>query len=95
MVAAKERWSKILGLSTEFRVTLEKRLFDLPAEPMSHLPPVVPVPQTSEALVLGRKDLMIGCEMGAYQMMTPERKNTLERRGFSINSEFFAWKGEE
>ena len=94
VAAAAGKWSTILGVSKEFRATLEEGLLDLPTEAVWHLPPMGPVPQTAEDLAFGREDLKVGCGMGVYEKMTPEGREDLIRRGFLVSSAFTLWQGE-
>ena len=94
VAAAAEKWSTMLGASKDFVAARKDGLLDMPTQPVWHLPPMGPVPQTAEDLAFGRADLKAGCLAGVYRKLTPEQRTDLLRAGYLISSAFTLWQGE-
>ena len=88
------KWSTILGVSKDFVAARKDGLLDLPIQPVWHMPPMGPVPQTAEDLAFGRADLKAGCGAGFYRKVMPDKRADLICTGNLISSSFFLWQGE-
>lgn len=94
VAASAEKWVTMLKVSPDFKAKLTDGLLDMPTDAVWGLPPMGPVPQSTEDVAFGVADLETGCKTGVVEEVDEEEVKDLIRRGYLVSSAFTIWQGE-